>query len=141
MNPSPIDLSFLRLALAQLDEALRFWHAQAEGAPLKRHLRAAVIQAFEFSYELAMRTLRRVLVERVVSQSAVVDLSFNDMLRKAADAGLLKETLLWRHWRELRNSTSHTYDEDKAQEVADQMPKFLKDAQHLLARLEQELES
>ena len=36
------------------------WHAQPPGSVLKPHLRSAVIQSFEFSYELSLRSLRRV---------------------------------------------------------------------------------
>ncbi|WP_137895042.1 nucleotidyltransferase substrate binding protein [Ramlibacter sp. 2FC] len=64
MSPKTIDLSPLRKALALLQEALQFWQAQAEGSALKPHLRSAVIQSFEFTYELAVRLLRRVLIER-----------------------------------------------------------------------------
>ena len=49
MTPPAIDLSPLRKALAMLNEALVFWNAQPEGAPLKPHLQSAVIQSFEFT--------------------------------------------------------------------------------------------
>ena len=114
MTAKPIDLSSLVKALAQLQEALRFWHELPQGAALKPHLRSAVIQSFEFTYELSVRMLRRVLIERSEAADLVIDLSFNDLLRKAADAGLLAEPGLWRQWREMRNATSHTYDEAKA---------------------------
>ena len=86
MSPKSIDLSPLRKALALLQEALQFWQAQAEGSALKPHLRSAVIQSFEFTYELAVRLLRRVLIERAEAADLVADLSFNDLLRRAADA-------------------------------------------------------
>ena len=49
-------------APAQLHEALAFWGELADGDPLNLHLRAADIQAFEFSYELSVRTARPVLL-------------------------------------------------------------------------------
>ena len=58
MTAKPIDLSSLVKALAQLQEALRFWHELPQGAALKPHLRSAVIQSFEFTYELSVRMLR-----------------------------------------------------------------------------------
>lgn len=61
MAVAPIDLSTLRKALAQLNEAITFWQARADGDPLKPHLRSSVIQSFEFSYELSVRAARRVL--------------------------------------------------------------------------------
>lgn len=135
-SPSTVDLEPLRRALAVLAEALTLWRAQPETSPLKRHLRSAVIQSFEFGYELAMRSLRRVVVERAISAERVTDLSFNDLTRVAADAGLLPDPLAWRVWRELRNATSHAYDEVKAEAVAREAAGFCADAQTLLDALE-----
>ena len=91
MNRTPvttplIGLTALRTALATLDEAGEFWAAPPDGSPLKRHWRSAVVQSFEFTYELSLRRLRRVLIERAETADLVADLSFNDVLRKAADA-------------------------------------------------------
>ena len=88
MDKPVIDLAPLRKALGCLAEALMLWHAQPPGSVLKPHLRPAVIQSFEFSYELSLRSLQRVLIERAGSADRVTDLSFNDLLRSAADAGL-----------------------------------------------------
>lgn len=140
MTAKPIDLSPLVNALCQLQEALRFWHGLPADAALKPHLRSAVIQSFEFTYELSVRMLRRVLIERSEAANLVTDLSFNDLLRKAADAGLMTEPELWRQWREMRNSTSHTYDEAKAAEVAAGVDRFAAGATVLLANLEKSLE-
>jgi hypothetical protein len=81
-------------------------------------------------------SLRRVLIERSGSAEQVTDLSFNDMLRTAADAGLLTDQAAWRTWRELRNATSHAYDEVKAQQVAEGAEHFQADARDLLAAME-----
>ena len=136
MNKPAIDLSALRRALGWLIEALALWHAQPPGSVLKPHLRSAVIQSFEFTYELALRNLRRVLIERAGSADRIIDLSFNDLLRSAADAGLLPDPAAWRVWRELRNATRHAYDEAKAEQVARDAELFCADAQALLAALE-----
>ncbi len=135
MTPPMIDLTPLRKALAMLNEALTFWHAQPEGTALKPHLRSAVIQSFEFSYELSVRLMRRVLMERAESADRVADISFNDLLRSAADAGLLPDAMRWREWREMRNATSHAYDEAIAQAVAGRAVAFAKDAEVLLGTL------
>ena len=140
MSQPTIDLSTLRKALAMLTEALTFWAAQPIGAPLKPHLRLAVIQSFEFSYELSVRRLRRVLIERSESADRVADLSFNDLLRAGADAGLLADATQWREWREMRNATSHAYDEARAQAVAERAAAFAEDAAALLVAMERNLE-
>lgn len=136
MDKPVIDFAPLRKALGSLAEVLMLWHAQAPGSVLKPHLRSAVIQSFEFSYELSLRRLRRVLIERAGSADRITDLSFNELLRHAADAGLLADPGAWRIWRELRNATSHAYDEARAEQVARDAERFCVDAQTLLAALE-----
>ncbi|WP_137895041.1 nucleotidyltransferase substrate binding protein [Ramlibacter sp. 2FC] len=69
----------------------------------------------------------------------MADLSFNDLLRRAADAGLVADPLAWRGWREMRNATSHAYDEARAQEVAEGAIRFARDAALVLAALEKSL--
>jgi len=128
MGSPAIDLSSLRKALGWLSEALVLWHEQPVGSVLKPHLRSAVIRSFEFSYELSLHSLRRVLIERAASQDRVADLSFNDLLRSAADAGLLADPNAWRVWCEVRNATSHAYDEAKAVQVAHDAEAFASDA-------------
>lgn len=139
MSAPPIDLSHLRKALGMLTEALAFWQAQPDATPLKPHLRSAVIQSFEFSYELSLRMLRRVLIERVESADRVADLSFNHLLRAGADAGLVADPARWREWREMRNATSHAYDAEKAQAVAARAAAFAADAGALLSALDASL--
>lgn len=141
MTAPVIDLASLRKALAMLIEACQFWAAHPEGSALKPHLRSAVVQSFEFTYELSLRMLRRVLIERSEAADLVADLSFNDLLRKAADAGLPIEPVAWRAWREMRNTTSHAYDEAKAQAVASNGARFAVDAARLLSALEASLEN
>lgn len=135
MAPSSIDFSPLRKALVQLTEAISFWQDRAVGDPLKPHLRSAVIQSFEFTYELALRTMRRVLIERSASAALIQDLSFSDLIRSALDAGLPTDLTVWRRWRDLRNSTSHTYDGERAQAVVIEVPEFARQVTVLLASL------
>lgn len=136
MEPKPIDLTTLAKALAQLREAIDFWQSCEPRHPLKPHLRAAVIQSFEFSYELTIRVVKRVILERAVSTETVNDLSFSNLLRLALDAGLPMTLDTWRRWRDLRNATSHAYDEARAIEVAVATPEFLSDAENILVSLQ-----
>lgn len=139
MTPLPIDLSPLRSSLAVLNEAVEFWVSLPAESPLKRHLRSAVVQSFEFTYELAIRSLRRVLIERSEAADKIADLSFVDLIRKSADAGLISDPTHWRDWREMRNATSHAYNEAKAEAVALAASKFAADAANLHAALEKSL--
>lgn len=68
MEPIRIDLTPLRKSLALLHDALRYWNAEPADSGLKPHLRSAVIRSFEFTYELSIKALRRVLIERALSK-------------------------------------------------------------------------
>lgn len=139
MSEARISLQPLRKALDALASARHYWLAEAEDSGRKPHLRAGVVQSFEFSYELSVRLLRRVLMERAAVAPQVADLSFNDLLRSGADAGLLPDALTWRRWRDLRNRTIHAYDEAQAQFIAEATAAFLPEAQSLLNALERAL--
>ncbi len=93
-------------ALARLHEVMR----ENETAIV----RDALIQRFEFTFEMAWRCLHRYLVakgERVAQQAwAVLPVAFQSQLIDDAEA--------WDQLRECRNLTSHTYKEDMAIRVA-----------------------
>ncbi len=135
MSTPHLDLSNLHKALAQLEEANAFWLDREDGDKLKPHLRSAVIQSFEYTYELAVRSVRRALLERAESADAVKDLSYNDVLRSALDAGLAMDFDAWRSWRDMRNGTSHAYEEERAQDMAERAAAFIADVHTLLPRL------
>ncbi len=62
----PLDLSSLREALAALSTSLRYLESDLAADPdVKDQFRAAAIQAFEFTYELAYKFMKRQL-EQVV---------------------------------------------------------------------------
>lgn len=122
-----IDLTALHKALATLDEALT---ARA-CAPDDKFIRDACIQRFEYSYELSHKFLRRYLAE--TEPAGVGELSFPNLVRLGFQRGLLMESWdVWTRFRDARNTTSHAYDEVKAQEVIAQLPDFAT-AAHFLA--------
>lgn len=139
-----LDLTPLEDAVIQLEEALDIYHSDLAliDPRLKRHLRAAVIQAFEFTYELSFGMIRRYLELASANPSEVDQLVFNDIVREAYRQALLSSELpAWRDFRRNRGTTSHTYNEEKAQEVFESVPDFLQEARYLLNRLHERNES
>ena len=137
----------MRLNIETLTEALQemeeFWEAyrteEASGASESslsfRINRAAVIKAFEFTYESSIHFMRRQLSEGTLTDEEIKAMSFRDMLRAAADSGLIAEPIPWDTYRKVRNTTSHIYSESKANKVLSVVDDFLKDVRFLLAEL------
>lgn len=97
-------------------------------------IRDAVIQRFEFTYSIALKTLNKYLVE--YSFIPIKQLSFNEMIRTANQLDLLKSNLeKWTEFREMRNLTSHTYDEEVAEKVVRIVPDFYEEVSFLLQKL------
>jgi len=72
-----------------------------------------LIQAFEFTHELAWKTMKDFLESR-----GVQDLfGSKDATRKAFQEGLLEEGEVWMEMITSRNRTSHTYNEETAREI------------------------
>ena len=128
---STLLLDPLRDALRQLDAGLR----DAEREPTSEIIRDGVIQRFEYSHELAIKFIHRVL--ETVFGDAVDTMAYNDMLRSAAERGLIENVEGWFAYRVARNKTSHTYDAAVAAEVFGFAKPFLNDAKFLLDRLDE----
>ena len=70
------------------------------------------------------------------SPTEVDETSFRDMLRIAAEKGLIANVDAWFSYRKMRNISPHTYDRNKALQVYQDTINFVDDARSLLARLE-----
>ena len=123
-----LDLTSVHKALASLGRAI----ARSKKAPEDEELRDAVIQRFEFTFELAWKTLKRQLEQEVAEPASIDRLAFHDLLREAAERGVLADVEAWMEYRRQRNITAHTYDEAKAKSVYETALKFFPDAQTLV---------
>lgn len=135
-----LDLSPFEKAVGELEEALSCYERgrQLPYPWLPKQLRAAVIQAFEFTYELAFGMLRRHLAASAPHANHIRELTFNDIIRLALDLDLVSAELpAWRRFRARRGTTSHTYSETRALQVFETAPEFLEEARYLLGRLKE----
>ena len=86
--------------------------------------------------------LRRYLELASANPGEIDELVFNDVIREASRQGLLRSELpVWMEFRRNRGTTSHTYNEERAQEVFESTPDFLREARYLLNRLHERNES
>ena len=99
-------------------------------------IRDAVIQRFEFTYSIVLKILRKYFIERAFIVDDVEHMSFNDMIRTANNLDLLKSNLeIWTNYRNMRNLTSHTYNEEIALKVVSIIPAFYEEILYLVDKL------
>lgn len=108
-----MDFSPLQKALASLEVAID----RSKQCPTDKELRDAVIQRFEYSFELSYKFLKRVLELESPNPQYVDQLSYKDLLREAGEKGILTKFESWVVFRDQRDITSHTYNEKKAESV------------------------
>lgn len=92
--------------------------------------RAGAIQAFEFSFELAWKTIKRILTQKGIDVR-----SPRDAFREAAANKLIDDPTIWFQFLDKRNLTSHTYDETTALEIAQIFPLFSSELTTLIQRI------
>lgn len=140
MNDSTLDLSALQRALTSLEDSLEVvsdseWFNE-QSLKVQNTLIAGVIQNFEFVYEVGFKMIKRQIELESASPDEVDQGSFRDVLRLAAEKGLIQDVEAWFGYRKMRNITAHTYDHEKAQQVYEGTLLFINDARALLASLE-----
>lgn len=108
------------MAVTRLTEALE----ELSRAPGSSVIRDGVIQRFEFTFELAWKSLRDYMADQGADMNGVV---FSKQVFKAAyAAGIISEERTWLDMLTARNITSHVYDDEQAAKVvAEVREKFL----------------
>ena len=96
-------------ALSQLDSAVKLMR-QRELSDLEKQ---GLIQAFEFTYELAWNTLKDYLLWQGIKEIT----GSRDTIREAFANGLVADGDAWMKMLADRNRTSHTYNEETAREI------------------------
>jgi len=91
----------------------------ALAAPKTDLNRDASIQRFEFTIELAWKTMRRIL-----KYKSILINNPRDTIREAAKEGLIQDPKVWFVFLENRNLTSHVYNEDVAEKIYSALPGF-----------------
>jgi nucleotidyltransferase substrate binding protein (TIGR01987 family) len=123
-------------AITRLDEGL----ARYLQDPSDTQIRDGLVQRFEFTYELAHKTLKRYLELTSPSPDLYASMPFQDLVRSGnAQHLLLGDWPAWKKYRDMRSKTSHTCDEGTALAVVAGLPEFLAEATYLHAQLLQRL--
>ena len=103
-----LDLSPLENAVAQLGESLELYDSDIvrQYPVIRNQMRAGAIQAFEFTYDLSIRMIKRYLEQVAANPSEVDLLDFRNLVRMAGHQGLLSSELdTWMRYRANRGTT------------------------------------
>lgn len=131
-----LDIEPLNRSIMRLQEGLDRYQQDTSDT----QIRDGLIQRFEFTYELAHKTLKRFFILTSASPQSYQEMLFQDLIREGNDKGLLRgEWKDWRNYRDMRSRTSHTYDEEIALKVVSAIPDFLQEAIFLEQRLKERL--
>ena len=132
MRDGTFDITLLDNAVKRLGDVLdRYQKVSSDDV-----VRDSVIQRFEFTYFIALKTLRKYFLEQAFIVEEINSMTFNAMIRTANQLDLLKSNLeKWSEFREMRNLTSHTYDEEVAEKVVRIVPDFYEEVSFLLQKL------
>ncbi len=117
-----IDIGPLLSAHAQFAQALGIAKSDLE--------KAGTIQYFEFTFELAWKTLRRILKARGKDLN-----SPKTVVREAALEGLIADPEVWFGFIDVRNETVHTYRRALAEQIFGRLPAFDSEMLKLIAEL------
>lgn len=107
-------------ALQRLDEVLK--------EPKNAIIRDSAIQRFEFSLDLAWKSVKVFLEE----QKGIICSSPKDCFREAYRQGLIEYDDAWIKYVDMRNETVHTYKEEIAEKIYIELPNVLKHLEELL---------
>ncbi len=133
-----LDITSFANAIERFSEGLDILREQ----PDNTLLRDGVIQRFEFTYELAHKTLKRYLEMAAATPDDIGDMVFQDLIRTGNEQGLLlSDWEEWKKYRQSRTDTSHTYNEEKALLVIEKIPAFLGEARFFLKQLRKRTET
>lgn len=134
-----LDLTSLKKAIKALKKSLNVALSEDQMSMMSKDakdtIRAGVIQSFEFTYEVCWKFMKRWL-ENNLGSAYVDGVNRRELFRLAAEHQLITNVDSWMEYHDSRNETSHTYDQETAEEIFQSAKLFLKDAEALLSSLE-----
>lgn len=124
-----------KLNITPLEKAIISLQKALEVEPVDDIVRDAVIQRFEYSFELSWKFMKRYLRDF----AGIDEYQIKEIFRQSAKVGLIDNPENWFNYHKVRNLTSHTYNEDIAEQAFSYAKQFIKDALDFLQNLKNQL--
>lgn len=123
-----LNVKSLELALASLKSAWDEYNKEKN-----EYVRDSVIHRFEYTFAISIKYMQRYLELNIPNPDEVDYFTFNELIRTSNEKGILLRDLEdWEIYRQRRNVTSHTYNQEKAMAVLEIIPKFIEDVKYLI---------
>ena len=116
MNSKNLDIRWEQ-RLANFLKALNQLKKFIDKGDLSELERQGLVKAFEYTYELAWNTLKDFLEYQGYTEIY----GSRDAIRKSFELGLIEDGYKWMDMLASRNKTSHTYNEETAEEICRQV--------------------
>lgn len=129
-------LHSLEPSLAALKKATSAFEAAVNPPPANDRERDGAIQRFEFTFELAWKTGKKVLKSLGIEET-----SPREVIRELATQRLISSAEIWILFLNLRNISSHIYNESQANEVFEKSKTLLPEVKLLLQNIETRLKT
>lgn len=135
----PLHLDHLRDSIEALNELLKASEDEARMGQLSEieriGIRAGVVKHFEITYELSWKLMARWLNTNVGAGTAD-GVTKRQLFRLSMSHKLISDVDRWMLHHDARNTTSHMYDRERAEQVYEAVREFTNDAWRLLMELE-----
>lgn len=132
MKKSELSLINLENSFNTLKECYRDYSCQPD-EKLQNYIKDSCIKRFEYTYETAKKIMNKFLKKEY--DKTEKDLSINNIFREMYGLNLIENFENWTEYRELRNLTSHEYNDNNTYKIIDVIPKFIKDVEFLIKNL------
>lgn len=127
-----LELNSFKKAIDSFDLAIK----EYEKDETNLFVRDSVIQRFEFVFEISFKYIKRFLEQTSENPNEIDMLSYKELICLAFEKGLLLNGYeKWLVFRQYRNESSHTYDEQKSIKVVAIRFEFFEEASYLLKKI------
>jgi len=138
MNKKDLHIDGLKNALATLKESWAIYQSDLDKT-MKNIVADSCIQRYEYTMETSWKIMKRFL--KLEYGKSDVELTINNIFRFMAGYEMITDWENWRNYYAHRNDTSHEYNPEKARELLESIPCFIKDVEYLIFSFEKVLET
>ncbi len=132
MKKSELSLMNLENSFNKLKECYEDYCKQ-DNEKLKGYIKDSCIKRFEYTYETAKKIMNKFLKKEY--DKTEKELSINNIFREMYGLNLIENFENWTEYRELRNITSHEYNDNNTYKIIEVIPKFIQDIRYLIDNL------